>query len=88
MMAKNSTVPQPSAAPPINPDARINAMVRFASPGRAAGGIHHPARRDHRNCSQGGVLDLLLQGLDPALREAPLGHQSSSRSGCGSAPGL
>ena len=38
VMARNSTVPQPSAAPAMSPDARVSAMRRFIPPVSAAAG--------------------------------------------------
>ena len=38
VMAKNSTIPQPSAAPPISPDAKVSAIRRFTPPSSTAAG--------------------------------------------------
>ena len=52
VMARNSTVPQPSAAPPMSPDARTSAM-RALRPARLGGRrVEHPAGRHHRRVAQ------------------------------------
>ena len=72
VMAKNSTVPQPSATPPMSPDAKTSAMcaLRRARLGRRR--VDHPAGGHHGAVPQRGILDGLLQRLYLPLDVGPL----------------
>ena len=71
-MAKNSTIPQPSAAPPMSPDASASTMRRFTPPASAAAGSITLLEDTTACVLQRGILDGLLQRLYPPLDVCPL----------------
>ena len=53
-------------------------MRRFDSAGIGGRWVDHPAGRHHGACSQRGILDRLLQRIDPTLDVCPLRNRSLS----------